>query len=60
MKGIRLPSLFLQLSDILAIQGSVTASTTLPQAVMRPMTVNPINVALVTNVIMPLSVESGR
>ncbi len=39
IKGMRLPLLFLLLSDIEAISGSVTASNTLERAVIRPKTV---------------------
>ena len=60
IKGILFPSLLPQLSDMLAIQGSVTASTIRPQAVMIPMTVRPMKVALVTKVMTPSPVESGR
>ena len=60
MNGILFPRLLLQLSDIFAIHGSVTASTILPKAVIKPITVRPINVLLVTNVMIPSPVESGR
>ena len=60
INGIRLPFLLSQLSDIPAIHGSVTASTIRPHAVINPITVSPMKVALVTKVMTPLSVESGR
>ena len=53
INGIRLPFL-------LSIHGSVTASTIRPHAVINPITVSPMKVALVTKVMTPLSVESGR
>ena len=60
MNGILLPRWLVQLSDMFAISGSVTASTILPHAVMIPITVRPRKVALVTNVMTPPPVESGR
>lgn len=59
--GILFPFFALQLSEKFAIIGSVTASNTLPNAVIKPIIVNPKKIAACgMNVLIPPPVESGK